>query len=138
MKQYKQKIAETIGKYGCYYLCLIYLAEKITGKNLDPIFYYTRFVNLGWMEEDCFLIRPDLILSDLVGNIYTVFYADLSYRIQPDDLVIVRYEWAQTMTTLAHFVVLGKTIATPEYDPLGNSQTVEFGKPVSYRILRRQ
>lgn len=133
--EHRQKIMEIIGATGCYFLSIVYLAEKIIGKRLDAAELYAKHTANGNMGHDCFVNRPDRMLSELAGQNYTVRKMPAGYKPKKDELAIIRYERNTPAGLLAHFVVAAPDM-TVEYDPLGNSQTVAFGRPVSLRVFR--
>lgn len=130
-----QKIAKIIGENGCYFLSLLYLAEK-NGKQIDALRAYQFCLKKGWIDEDCFVNRPDLILSHYTGKNYSVSIQQLGYKLKQGELCITLYEWKKTLETLGHFVVQNPD-GVLEYDPLGNSNTVKNGKPKSYRVFTK-
>lgn len=130
----RQLIMERIGKWGCYFLSIIYLAERITGTRIDAVVAYEQCVGEGWLGPDCFVTRPDKIIGYLTGKEWRVRHEARAYRPTDDELVIFRYERATTMQNLAHFVV-GSQSGEIVYDPYGESQTVQHGRLASMRIF---
>lgn len=129
----KQSIAARIGAEGCYYLSIVHIAEGILGRDIDVIDTYIWAVERGYILEDCLVVHPDLLLATLIKGEVVFHKEALSYIKGGDDIVITRYERATTGHTYTHFVVgyNGKV----EYDPLGDSNTVRYGRPVSYRVF---
>lgn len=147
-----QCVAAFIGEAGCYFLCLLRLAEKFLGKFLDPFHFYILAVQGRYMRANCFLDQPADFLSILIGGHWRMLKAGdgkdsagnaydlpLSYKLAADELEIDRYERAEVAagktTLIAHFVVSDGV--TVEWDPYGTSRTVRDGKLVSKRIFRR-
>jgi hypothetical protein len=128
MTEYRQKIMEIIGRDGCYFLCLVKLAEDITGTRIDAIPVYLEAVERQFMDTDCYLVRPDRIMELMTGRQWTVRKVDRKYQIQGKELEVLRYERTVGRTTIGHFVL-------PDYDPLGTSLTVQNGYLVSKRIF---
>lgn len=130
---YKQAIAKTIGAEGCYYLSLVYLAERIAHKSVDVIAYYEECVNRGWMGKDCLILDGAAIVEDITGLKAVLHKEALDYVKGSKDYVITRYERPTTGLTYTHFVVgyRGKV----EYDPLIHSNTAVKGQAASYRVL---
>jgi hypothetical protein len=142
-----QRVAALIGKWGCYFLCILHLAEKMLGKFLDPFHFYILAVQARYMREVCFLDDPAGLFSSLVGGRWRVLKAGdgldsagnaydlpLAYVLQPGELEIDRYE-IKGEADSSHFVV-GDGV-TVEWDPYGESRTVRLGHLVSKRIFRR-
>jgi len=127
----RQRVFEMLGKFGCYLLCLLKLAERILGKTLNAEIIYGEMLSRGFMDSECFLFRPDLILSALTGRKYTVRKEAADYVLKPGEEEVLRYELkTDSMNTLAHFVL-------PDYDPYGQSVTRTRGFLASKRIFTR-
>lgn len=148
-----QKIAKIIGESGCYFLSLCYIAEKVLGVNVDPIFYYNWFTkqetnNLKWMDSDCYINYPALCLSYILRNeiaekkINFVFSKveiektkDTKYYPKKNEYLIGYFENEVVMVTYGHFVNLDSSCRVTN-DPLGESNTVKQGILKSLRIVR--
>jgi hypothetical protein len=147
-----QCVAASIGEAGCYFLCLLRLAEKLLSKFLDPFHFYILAIQGRYMRENCFLDEPADFLSTLVGGRWRMLKAgdgmdsagkpyDLPFSYKPaaDELEIDRYERIEAVAgktiLIGHFVV-GDGV-TVDWDPYGKSRTVRDGKLVSKRIFRR-
>jgi hypothetical protein len=137
-----QCVAALIGRWGCYFLCILRLAEKLLGKMLDPFHLYVLAVQSHYMRENCFLDFPGGLLGALAGGRWRVLKAGdgldsagnaydlpLAYVLQPGELEIDRYEVPGE--TEGHF------IDVDGWDPYGDSRTVRDGRLVSRRIFRR-
>ena len=131
-----QRTAETIGKYGCYFLSLVRAGELLTGIKRDALRLFQRAVEKGWSETDCFLLRPDLILQDITGDSWTVRKEGADYIPRQGEIVILRYEYKTTAGLLAHFVLAEADGETIGYDPYEPSQTVARGYLVSKRVFK--
>jgi hypothetical protein len=121
---------ETIGREGCYFLCIVRIAEEITGSRIDAVAVYLFAVARQWMDKDCYLVQPHRILEHMTGQRWTPIKEDRAYQVQPGEKEVLRYERTEGRTTQAHFVL-------PDYDPYGDSLTVRNGRIVSKRIFRR-
>jgi hypothetical protein len=126
----RQRIMERIGKDGCYFLCLVRLAEEIIGDRIDAIDVYLFAVDRQWMDQDCFMVQPNRVLEHMTGVRWSVRKQDKTYQTQPGEKEVLRYERTQGRVTYAHFVL-------PDYDPYGDSLTVRNGRLVSKRIFAR-
>ena len=131
----RQLIMERIGKDGCYFLSIVYLAETIKGKIIDAVQVYANAVHAGWMYPDCFISNPDQLLAYLTGGKWSVRKELATYRAQAGELIIQRWERREGMRTWAHFVV-GDDAGQVIYDPYGESLTVRLGGIVSLRVFR--
>lgn len=137
MIEARQKLMATMGDTGCYFLSIIRAAEKLTDKRIDAIDAYIYCHNRAWLGSDCFVHEPASIMSYLTLTNWTMSKEDVTYKPQPGEVVIYRYERTTTLKTYGHFVLAGDD-GTIDYDPLGNSQTVMNGKLVSMRVFRRK
>lgn len=129
MEEGIQTFFKIIGDCGCYVLTLIKFAENYTGKKLDCIEVIRHALFNEWLDEDMFVRDPAAILKVITGARWEVTKA-LSPSEEPGTFNIERWERVTTKETLSHFKL-------PDWDSLENSQTVKFGKIVSYRVLRR-
>lgn len=126
-----QKDLERIGAEGCYFLSVVKAAEEIIGRYVDAYQVYLRAIDMGHMKEDCYLVRPEAILSMITGGLWVVTKEGPDYKAKPGEVVVERYERKTTTGTLAHFVL-------PDYDPYGDSRTRREGNKVSTRVFRRK
>lgn len=135
-----QVSAHNIGDAGCYFLSILYLAEKITGRKIDIVAEYNAACDLKQIRADCFVLAPADILSCLTGERWTMEKTVASYIPTPDELEILRYEYTpRPMLTLGHFVVGNGRggIAFDSMSALSKSPVVLSGQLVSKRIFRR-
>lgn len=147
-----QKIAKVIGDTGCYFSSIVYIAESILKVNADLIRYFYVFnkkLTNGkqWVEDDCFMNRPDLVLLNIlqqeirlhdikktVNSVNVQNIKDIKYVPKENEYLIGCYEWKTTGHTYSHFVVLDSK-KNVVFDPLGQSNTVKNGKLVSLRVF---
>ena len=138
-----QAIASAIGAEGCYYLSILELARRLTGRQLDPIALYDVFTQRRnsqgafFMNPDCFVNDPVGIFEFVTGEEQVEFFKtpDLDFSFKPEDLACIRYEWKTTGAVRSHFVCADSD-GQVNWDPLGISNTVRFGTPMSYRVFR--
>lgn len=129
---FKQKTALAIGKCGCYFSCIIKIAEKITGSSIDIIDAFYQCNKKGWIDYECFVKNPDKILSFMTGKkIYVSKTNDTQYKPNDNEIVIGCFKWNK----YSHFVVLNSDKKI-EYDPLENSNTAKNGTLESLRIIK--
>ena len=126
-----QKYMENLGKWGCYFLCIVRLAELITGKSIDAVREYSHCTQARWMRWDCYITKPEEIMYYLTGVKWTVRHEPASYFPTNGELVIQRWGWRPPMANeeKGHFVLA-------DYDPYGDSETVKNGSLVSYRVFK--
>lgn len=127
----KQKLALSIGNYGCYFSCLCRIAEKLTGKDIDILEAFGSCKNSGWINDDCYVKNPDKIIEFLSGKkASTVKTNNLNCALKENAFAVGCYKW----NAHSHFVLLDKTKKV-EYDPLGASNTVKNGRLDSLRVI---
>lgn len=147
-----QKIAKVIGESGCYFLCLCYIVRCITGIRVDPIYYYSVFTkerkgNTCWMDEDCYMNYPELVLAGMLRteiakhginfkfeSIKITKEYDTFYYPKANQLLIGYFENEMTMKTYGHFVNVDNDKKVVN-DPLGESNTVKNGKLKGLRVI---
>lgn len=121
--------AEKIGESGCYLLSLLYVTDR-----LDDVFVcYTKFLEKGFIDEDCFIKDPSSIMKALTGDKYTV---KKSSTFDPKADFIIAYYY-NPKTKYHHFVVHNKENKL-EYDSFGLSNTVKNGYVESYRLFYKE
>ena len=131
-----QRNAELVAEFGCYFLSILHLAEGIIGELIDPLRAYLYAREQDWITAECYVNEPSSILSYFSGARWRNTKEAAGYETRSGELEILRYELRETMTTKAHFVV-GDGAGNEQWDPYGNSVTVERGNIVSKRIFRR-
>jgi hypothetical protein len=131
---YKQLVCSKIGKSGCYFLSLVYIAENITGKRVDIFPLYEKGIKEKWFDDECYMEKPSAMMSYLVGKKCDVRHDKVGYKPKENEYEITRYELRETGVTYGHFVVTrnGKLV----YDPFGASRTRTKGNAVSTRIVK--
>jgi hypothetical protein len=129
-----QKIAEIMGKDGCYIFSLVYLAEKVTRKNVDALDVYRQALELGYIEADCYVKEPVKLMEMMTGTKWAMAKGLNTYITKKDEYEILRFEYTEGRSTIGHFVC-GDGTGKVEYDPYGDSKTVRTGRLVSKRIF---
>lgn len=131
----KQLISKYIGAEGCYFCCLIRIAEKEANKTFDPCAVYSNAVLNGNLEDKtCYVINPPAILQSMTGNKYTIIKTDnISYVPKENEYIVRYYRYGSS----GHFVLADKNNTKVEYDPYGVSQSVQKGTLHSLRIIKR-
>lgn len=141
MTEAPQRAAAALGKGGCYVLCILKLAERLTGRLLDPLLEFVDAFNRGRVDCAAFVWQAGALLADFTGGAWVVLKAGdgadsmgraydlpLSYVAQLGELEIDRYELEGAP---GHFVI------ADGWDPWGDSRAVREGRLVSRRIFRR-
>lgn len=146
MNEPRQKIMETIGKWGCYFLSIVHLAEELLSHRIDAVEKYLEITTTKSklpeldgayiMSENCYISSPLEVLKTLVGGEWISRVESKTYKIQPGDYVIAKYERHTPNGPYSHFVVLDE-YGSVKYDPYGGSATVRDGQIVTMRVFRR-
>ena len=132
---YKQKLALALGEEGCYFFSLLYIAEQELGRDFDSIGTFDYAMRQGWVASDCYMGNPAGMMTSLLGRRCSISKSwDFGYQLKENEWEVRCYQRVTTGTTYYHFVVVDKD-GTVVYDPLGDSNTVKYGKPYSRRIL---
>lgn len=131
---FKQQVCLKIGKSGCYFLSLVYIAETVTKKNVDIFHLYEKGLKERWFDADCFMENPAEMMSYLTGRKCEVRHDKVGYSPNDNEYEITRYELKETGVTYGHFVVTrnGRLV----HDPFGESRTRTKGVSVSTRIVK--
>jgi len=134
-----QTFLHEAGEAACYALCIAKIAEKITGKAVEPLDALLggierKFVYYNWANPDdpdnFYVSDAEKFLSLLTGRRVTVIKTDnANYRPAPNEYVAERWERPTAKTVYSHFRL-------PDWDSLRDSQTVKYGKLASLRVFR--
>lgn len=122
----EQKICRILGESGCYFFCLLHSV----GKENDALSIYKKVVDIGWMDEDCYIKDPCAILKYLTGKKYT---AVKDTALDPNANIIIGL-WHNPATNFHHFVIMDSN-NNVVWDSLGHSTTVADGSIESYRLF---
>ena len=110
-----REIEPKIAKYGCYFLCLCKIAERYLQKELrvqDAVEIYLKSVNEGYLYENCYVLKPQMILNLIfkmfnykkkcvysnifIHNDTTNGFTDIIAKVKVDKI------------TTTHFILIGK------------------------------
>lgn len=122
----EQKICKILGESGCYFFCLLHYV----GKENDALNIYKKVVDIGWMDEDCYIKDPCAILRYLTGKSYAVVKDTV---LDPKANTIIGL-WHNPTTNFHHFVIMDSN-NNVVWDSLGHSTTVADGVIESYRLF---
>lgn len=98
-----------IKKYGCYFLCLLFLVEKRLNREMreqEILEIYIDSVKKEFIKENCYILKPDELLN------YSFRYFNLRYKAKSElinlpnatDFIAKMITHYQTV----HFVVIDK------------------------------
>lgn len=130
------RLREAIREYGCYYMSLLFLANKHTNVPLSaqkingPLYFGN--IQQGRMDASCFIKDPAGILRGLGLNArYTGQHEPPDRVCGPDEVEVLYFK----SPAGGHFVA-GDGNGNVAYDPWGVSRAVTEGELVSKRIFR--
>ena len=116
--QTDSRLSKEINVSGCYFMSLLYLANRETGYKLSiPIIerLYMQFIELDFMDENCYILDPEGILNYLgVKCKYTDRHESPKYRCTRAEIEILCLKY----TGYKHFVV-GDGFSHVTYNPTG-------------------
>ncbi|MBQ7158676.1 MAG: DUF261 family protein [Treponema sp.] len=126
----RQRVAKTLGEYGCYFLSVVKLAEEITGRRIDAIAEFVKMRERKYLDDEATMLNPDGILSDLTGKRFSLHKESADYQTARNEHEILLFANGKYQ----HFV-LGNGRGEVIYDPLGKSNTVANGTLIGKRIF---
>ncbi len=137
--QRDKRAIKEIQEYGCYYMSLLYFANKYTNCQLGFPFInelYDISKKLDYISEANLVKFPDRILRKL--GLLTVYLGHLpaSYVCKPDEFEILHFKWIDKKGVEHHHFVAGDGKGHVTYDPWGFSATVANGELHNKRIFR--
>jgi hypothetical protein len=124
-------INEEIAKYGCYFLCLLRMAELDTETDIsenDILLIYSICTKLGYMNKDCYI-------ND-AAKVYMIAAGRNKYggvRVEKTKPKAETYIVCNKKTGYTHFTLVYKGEAWDSLDP--NRPAAAAYKPDSYRVL---
>lgn len=128
----RQKVMKILGEYGCYFLSLVELAERVTGKRIDAVEAYLDALIKRKTDGEATMLDPAAVLSRMAGGTWTVRKEGATYIPKSGEAEVLLFQNG----AYSHFV-LGDGAGGVLYDPLGNSNTVAKGTCVGKRIFER-
>ena len=123
-----------IGRNGCYFLCLLKIAELKLDKPLSVIDAYEKFLEKGYIKRNCFVLQPKNILSDLCNTIVTFQWKEQDYKPFFGEFVIKRYAIKMGKGELTHFVLFDHE-ENEIFNPLTTSPAYVSGKVIDLRVF---
>lgn len=121
-QEYFTDISLEIAKYGCYFLCLVYIFESVTGKTLQKQDVLEIFLNCKknkFVTENCYILEPAKILNfmfkfyNINKSVKLSFITETKENLKDGDFIVskVRNGFGGT-----HFIVIDKNL-NKVYDP---------------------
>lgn len=131
------RLRAEIQEWGCYYMCLLWWANKLTNLALDTRIInhlFVAFDKRGWLTGRCYVQDPTAILQYCgLGAEYTDKHEPPARQCGPREFEIL--EWVLPRLGGSHFTA-GDGHGTVTYDPWGVSRAVSVGRLDSKRIFR--
>jgi len=134
-----QTFFQEAGEAACYALCIAKIAEKMTGKAVEPLEALLggierKLIRYNWGDPDdpdnFYVNDAEKFVGLLTGRRATVIKTDgANYRPAPNEYVVERWERPTPKLVYSHFRL-------PDWDSLRDSQTVKYGKLASLRVFR--
>lgn len=112
---------------GCYFYCLIVAANR-NPEEAETL--YNSMIEKGFMKNDCYILDPCKILSELTNQNYKVINSK-NYD-QKAEIKIAK--WHNSKTGYSHFVLM-KNETEVLFDSFGHSNTVKNGFIESWRLF---
>jgi len=133
--QTDDRLNESINVYGCYFMSLLYLANKLTGYKLSTtviISLYNKFIDFRFMSTDCFIGDPDGIFKYLgLKTKYTDTHEPPQRNCAKNEIEIL---CLKNCNGLTHFVV-GDGKGHIAYNPMGVSIGFKLHSKRIFKLL---
>ena len=129
-----------IQKYGCYYMCILFMVNKYINRGFDrkDINDLCEFIPSGWMGEDCYIKSPVDIFRYLGLNVDDFRREGADYACKPGEFEILCFERTYMKegrpVTYTHFTC-GNGTGVVTYDPSGVSNAVRYGTLRDKRVF---
>lgn len=129
-----QKIFQTIGSEGCYFLCLCHIIDVEGGFEMglstDILKVYNEWAEHAWIDSVCTIRDADKIIKHYFGEKAWVERHSDIFKLYEFCWHIARFENGNN----SHFVIVDKD-KNIIWNPLSSSQTVKKGKIESFRTV---
>ena len=123
--QTDNRLNKQINMYGCYFMSLLFIANRHIGYKLSTTVItklYTDFIELGFMESNCFINDGDGILNYLgLECRYTNKHESPDYETSHKQIEILCLKYP----SYKHFVV-GDGFGNIAYNPMGLTASGAF------------
>jgi hypothetical protein len=129
---HKQEIMKILGESGCYFLSILFLAERITGKKIEPIGMFILCNEKKLVENDGTVLDAGKVMSTMTGFNFEAKKTEAVYPVQQGEYEVLIF----STDKYTHFVA-GDGKGNVACDPLGHSNTVATGKINGKRVFYR-
>jgi hypothetical protein len=134
-----QTFLQEAGESACYALSIIKIAERITGRSIEPVTALVdgiekKHIRYNWNDQhdgdNFFVADPAALLSALTGKPVTVRKeTNINRGPAPGEYIVQCWERQAVGKTITHFRL-------PDWDSLKDSQTVKYGRVASLRVFK--
>jgi len=118
--QTDKRLNESINKYGCYFMSILFLVNKYLGLELstDSILkIYDQSIKNNIMESNCYVNNPDKLFNNLgLRTKYTQVHESPNRKCSEDEIEILCLKYSN----YNHFVV-GDGKGNITYNPMGKT-----------------
>lgn len=137
MHNYIQNLCYSIGKQGCYVLCLCNVASEYLKKQVNVLEETCKAIKAGYItfnwcdwgaNDNCYVKDAARFLQQMTGKKWAARHDVAGYQAKKCEYVIRRYELTETGKVSGHF-------ERDNFLPYHNSRISHFGKEVSTRVL---
>jgi hypothetical protein len=129
---HKQELMKILGESGCYFLSILFLAERITGKKIDPLEMFITCSEKGIVDKDGTVLDAGKVMSVMTGSVFSARKEESGYALKAGEFEVLVY----SNEKYTHFVS-GDGRGAVACDPLGHSNTVATGRVSGKRIFYR-
>ena len=134
--QRDRRLNKKIQKYGCYFMSLLFLANKfknypLSAQKIEEL--YDFFVLEHWMDKECFIKKPKEIMNFLGMKVKKVIKStDL---IEGAPYEVLHFEREKPSGGFVRHFTAGDGFCNVTYDPWGKSRTATEGTLISRRLF---
>ena len=133
MKDGIQDILLDIGRSGCYFLCLLKIAEFNGADAIDIVAEYQSALKDGTIKRNCFVENGRKFLEEITDRYVSYRWENADYTPSKGEWVIKRYVIKSGAGALTHFVLFDDN-NSEIFNPTPNSPAYKHGKVDSCRV----
>lgn len=130
----RQRLMLWLGEGGCFFQCIVRVCEERLNVYIDSVIAFYNALRRGLIQEDGTVLAPERIAQMLTGDDWFFRKEGVAYQPEESERSIERWERPTPMRIYSHFVY--RPAEGLLYDPLGESETLKYGRLISKRILR--
>ena len=122
-----------IGRSGCYFLCLLEIAELECAISQNILTVYEIARDEGFIKENCFVKDGKSLLETLTNKMWFCRFEKADYKPQHGEWVVKCWEQKVGNGALTHFTLFDEN-DIEVFDPLRSSPVRKFGKVRDTRV----